>query len=232
MSPKEIVVGLPEFLCNFVHSYTLRGESVRMKTGMNSTAVKPCNIIVFASGNGTNAERLIHHFVESEVGRVMMIVTNNASAGVIKRAEATEVPVEVLEKKEYLDGALMVSLLQKHGADLIVLAGYLKLVPLEVIQAFSNRIVNIHPALLPAYGGKGMYGRRVHDAVMANGEALSGITVHYVSEHYDEGEIIFQKNLEIGADWDASRLEAEIHKLEHAHFPMIVETVCKQLQNS
>lgn len=202
-----------------------------MKAGMNSTAVKPCNIIVFASGNGTNAERLIHHFADSEVGQVVMVMTNKSNAGAIQRAEQAKIPCKVLSNKTVTDGEKMVAFLQKNEVDLIVLAGYLKLIPAEVVDAYPERIVNIHPALLPAYGGKGMYGRRVHEAVIANGESLSGITVHYVDSHYDQGEIIFQKNLEIGPDWDAAKLEAAIHQLEHTHFPMIVETVCKKLQN-
>lgn len=183
----------------------------------------PKHIVIFASGGGTNAARIMAHFEGSITGKVVLVVTNNPHAGVIEKAKAAAVPVEVMPRTVWKDGPSMLKLLQKVRTDLIVLAGYLKKVPDEIITHYADRILNIHPSLLPKFGGKGMYGMRVHEAVIEAGEKSSGITIHRVNERYDEGEIRFQASLEIQPDWDATRLQQEVLKLEHQHFPEIIE---------
>lgn len=181
-----------------------------------------------ASGSGTNAERLMHHFSSSELAKVVLLLTNNPDAGVIQRAAKAGVNCEVLPKKVYSDGPALLERLQAAQADLVVLAGYLKLIPLEVVQAFPNRIVNIHPSLLPRHGGKGMYGMRVHQAVINDHDEWSGITIHYVDEQYDQGEVIRQESLRVQPAWSAADLAHAIHQLEYLHFSDTIEGLLQQ----
>lgn len=180
-------------------------------------------IVIFASGSGTNAENIIEHFKNSELAKVTYVVSNNSNAGVLERANRLKVPFKVFTKDEMGQDSFL-SFLEEH-ADFIVLAGFLLKIPDKMITLFPNAIVNIHPALLPKYGGKGMYGMRVHRAVVANKEPKSGITIHYVNEHYDEGTIIFQKDVAIDATDSPEDVAAKIHILEQENFPKVIEKI-------
>lgn len=192
---------------------------------------KPIRIAVFASGSGTNAQQIFQHFGHSEVAEVALLVSNNPDALVLQRAQEFQIPSLVIDKRTRLNGSRLHSLLAEQSIDLIVLAGYMKLIPEDLVDAFRGRILNIHPALLPAYGGKGMYGDNVHLAVLENRDAYSGITIHFVDEEYDQGDIILQEKIKIKPGWDLSDLRAEIHKLEHQLYPQVIEQVCKDLSN-
>lgn len=176
-------------------------------------------IAIFASGSGTNAENIYNYFQGSDV-RVKYLVCNNAEAGVIKRFENTNVEV-VLISKSNLKSDDFISKMKE--VDLIVLAGFLLLVPAPFVQTFSKKIINIHPALLPKYGGKGMYGDFVHRAVIENNEKEHGITIHYVNEEFDKGEIIFQEKFEIGDTDNLASIQSKIHHLEFKHYPQVIE---------
>lgn len=183
------------------------------------------NIVLFASGNGTNAENMIRYFKKKNTAAVKQVVTNNPEAGVIQRAKKRGVPVTIIDKETLQKPEKLLADLKKMEIDLIVLAGFLKKIPEEIVKAFPDRIMNIHPALLPKYGGKGMYGMHVHEAVIQNKEAFSGITIHFVNEKYDEGGIIFQSKIPVYEDDTPESLAARIHKLEYEHFPKVVEKV-------
>ena len=190
---------------------------------MGSPTSPKYRLAVFASGNGTNAERLIQHFAESDLGRIVRVFSDNPEAGVLERARKQGVDAEVLPKKVYNNGTALLSRMHENQIDFIVLAGYLKLVPDAIVAHFPKAIVNIHPALLPNYGGKGMYGMRVHRAVLRDRQTRSGITIHYVNEVYDEGEIILQEAIDVQDNWTAEDLAKAIHQLEYAHFPATIE---------
>ena len=180
-------------------------------------------IIIFASGSGTNAENIIEHFHDSDLATVTFVVTNNPKSGVLDRADRLAVPSKIFSKHEMYQAEFMSFL--KENADFIVLAGFLLKIPDEMIKQFPNTIVNIHPALLPKYGGKGMYGMHVHEAVVENQESESGITIHYVNENYDEGAIIFQKSVGLTVDDTPDDVAAKIHKLEQDNFPKVIENL-------
>ena len=182
------------------------------------------NIALFASGNGTNVQRIAEYFADNENVRIKLIVCNNANAYVLERAEKLGIKSFLINKKEaFYNSNAVLEILQQNSIDFIVLAGFLWLIPDEVIAAFPNKIINIHPALLPKYGGKGMYGMRVHEAVVANKERESGITIHYVNQHYDEGEIIFQAKCPLSPEDTPENLAQKIHALEYEYFPKIIE---------
>ena len=185
------------------------------------------NIAIFASGNGTNAERIIKYFENSTIARVAIVVTNNPKAGVINRANALNVDVQVINRNVFYDSQSIINTLAKYKVDLIVLAGFLWLVPKYLIDKYENRIINIHPALLPKYGGKGMYGMKVHEAVIANKEEKSGITIHKVNDKYDDGQIIFQEKVKIEINETPETLAGKIHILEYKHFPKVIEDLLK-----
>lgn len=182
-------------------------------------------IAVFASGSGTNAENMVLHFAHSEKIRVVLILTNNASAGVIERAKKLNVPCIVFNRKDFFETDSILKLLKEHQIDLLVLAGFLWLIPQNLIRAFEKKIINIHPALLPGVGGKGFYGERVHREVLDRGNILSGITVHYVNEKFDEGEIIFQAACHVAKEDTADSLATKIHALEYTYFPVVIEKI-------
>jgi phosphoribosylglycinamide formyltransferase-1 len=186
-------------------------------------------LAIFASGNGSNAQAIINHFKGNLTVNVALIVTNNPQAGVIQRAEQASIPVIQITRQNFTQGDAYVPALQAHGIDFIVLAGFLWKVPPALIAAYPSKIVNIHPALLPKYGGKGMYGHHVHAAVIANGETTSGITIHYVDEQYDHGATIFQATCEVLPSDTPDTLAARIHELEHQHFPGVIEQVVAKL---
>lgn len=185
-------------------------------------------IAVFASGEGTNAQRLMEVFQADKEVSISLIITNKPNAGVIKRGERMGVPVKVLPRASFDDGTLL-AILKEAQIDFIVLAGFLLKISPELVQAYPQRIVNIHPSLLPKYGGKGMYGGYVHAAVIAAGEKESGITIHYVNEAYDEGAYIFQASCEVLSTDTPETLAARIHTLEYEHFPAVVDLLVKAL---
>ncbi len=181
------------------------------------------NIAIFASGNGTNAERIINYFKESEIAQVDVVLTNKSDAGVIKKAHSLFVDVHIFARDVFYNSNKILEILAQYNVDLIVLAGFLWLVPKNILDKYENNIVNIHPALLPEYGGKGMYGVRVHKAVIAAGDTKSGITIHKVNKHYDEGQILFQAKVDIESDETPDSLAGKIHLLEYEHFPKVIE---------
>ena len=181
-------------------------------------------IVLFASGNGSNAENIMAHFEKSGQGTVVGMFTNNSHAKVIERAKKFHVPTYIFNKTELSDDTILNNL-QELQPDLIVLAGFLLKFPVHIINAFPNKIINIHPALLPNYGGKGMYGMNVHNAILENKEKETGITIHYVNEHYDEGEFIFQKSVNIEDCKTAEEIAHKIHELEHQYFPTVISEV-------
>jgi phosphoribosylglycinamide formyltransferase-1 len=184
-------------------------------------------IVVFASGSGTNAAKIITYFDAIETVAVKCVYCNNPNAGVIDRAARKGVSTRVFNRPEYQEDVLEELLTIKP--DLIVLAGFLWKLPKSYIDAFPNKIINIHPALLPKYGGKGMYGQHVFDAIVSNNEAETGITIHYVNEHYDEGAVIFQANTAIAETDTAADVATKTHQLEHAYFaPQIHQLLDKQ----
>ena len=185
------------------------------------------NIAIFASGSGTNAQKIMAHFEANQNVTVSLVLVNNPEAGVIERAKNFNVPVRVFNRTEFSKSNAIVDVLKENKIDLVVLAGFLWLVPQNMVNAFPNAIINIHPALLPNYGGKGMYGDKVHEAVIAAGDNESGITIHYVNEHYDDGAVIAQFKCAITNNDTPDSLAANIHKLEHQHFPVVIETILK-----
>lgn len=187
------------------------------------------NIAVFASGNGSNAENIIRYFKNNEEIRVALVLSNNKNAYVHTRAKNLGVPSYTFSKDEFDKGDPVLQKLQEYRIDFIVLAGFLLKVPEPILKAYPQRIVNIHPALLPKYGGKGMYGDRVHKAVIQAGEKESGITIHWVNEHYDEGEIIFQARCPVLPSDTPEELAQRIHKLEYEYYPQIIEKIAKQV---
>lgn len=186
------------------------------------------HIAIFASGNGSNAENLIRHFNYSDKGtKVALVVCNRADAGVVGRANSLEVPVRVLGREEINKPDIMLPLLEEYETDLVVLAGFLLMIPEFLVNRYAGRIVNIHPSLLPKFGGKGMYGRHVHKAVVEAGERVTGITVHMVSNEYDKGEILFQATTEVLDTDTPDSVEKKIHELERKYFPMVIEKVAE-----
>lgn len=181
-------------------------------------------IAIFASGSGTNAENIVKYFANSETVKVELILSNSSKAYVLERAKKLQVKSCVFNKDDFRNGKVL-EILKANKIDFVVLAGFLWLVPSEIIDAFPNKIVNIHPALLPKFGGKGMYGDNVHKAVITEKETESGITIHYVNEHYDEGNIIFQVKCQIDKNDTAEMLAQKIHELEYEHFPEIINKV-------
>jgi phosphoribosylglycinamide formyltransferase-1 len=184
------------------------------------------NIAVFASGEGSNAENLFRFFSTSTKVKIKLVVTNNEHAGIVEKADRYKKNLQIISKtslNNYTDQ--FIDFLQTEKVDLIVLAGFLLKVPEKLVKAFPGRIVNIHPALLPKFGGKGMYGMNVHRTVLEAGEKESGITVHFVDEEYDNGDIILQERCEIAVDETPESLAAKVHQLEYDHFPKAVQKV-------
>ena len=181
-------------------------------------------IVIFASGAGSNAQKIIDHFRNTDSGEVVLIVCNNPEAGVLKIAEHEKIPTLVIERKKFLEDGY-INELKEYKPDLIVLAGFLWKVPAILITCYQNKIVNIHPALLPKYGGKGMYGHHVHEAVIHENEKESGITIHYVDEIYDHGRILFQAKCKVDETDTPASLADKIHQLEHKYYPEVIATL-------
>lgn len=182
-------------------------------------------LAIFASGSGTNASNIIDHFSTSKTAKVTRVFVNNPEAYVIKRVAGTGVDVVIFDRIDFYSSGKVLHLLEEAKTDLIVLAGFLWLVPSDIIAAYQGRIINIHPALLPDFGGKGMYGERVHRAVIDSGMKKSGITIHMVNEHYDSGDIICQQECEVLENDTPESLAARIHKLEYKFFPAAIENL-------
>lgn len=189
-------------------------------------------IAIFASGGGTNAEAIINYFQNHESITVALILSNNPKAFVLQRAENHKIPHYVFNRQGYYKEKIVDDILRLNGIDFIVLAGFMWLVPERFVKNYPNKIVNIHPALLPKYGGKGMYGDHVHEEVVKNKEKESGITIHWVNELYDEGSIIFQAKCELSPKNSADDVADKVHKLEHEHYPKIIEKIVLEKQNN
>jgi phosphoribosylglycinamide formyltransferase-1 len=182
-------------------------------------------LAIFASGAGSNAQKLIDYFKDSSLATVALIVCNKPGAGVLSIAAREGIPSLLIEKEKFFHGNAYLQELKEAGIDFIVLAGFLWKIPQVLIAAYPRRIVNIHPALLPKFGGKGMYGQYVHEAVLQAGEVESGITIHYVDEHYDNGDVIFQTACPVLEGDTPESIARRIHQLEHLHYPRVVEEV-------
>lgn len=181
-------------------------------------------IAILASGSGTNAENIIKYFKNRDSVSVVYVLSNKKDAMVLERASRLKIPNNSFSNNDFIDTDKVLNFL-KENADYVILAGFLWKIPAKIIAAFPNKIINIHPALLPKYGGKGMYGMHVHNAVVENMEKQTGITIHYVNENYDEGAIIFQKSFEVLESDTPEDVAQKIHKLEHEYFPKIIEKV-------
>lgn len=187
-------------------------------------------IAIFASGSGSNAQKLMEHFKRNIEVEVALVLTNNPDAYVLQRADSFEIPSHIFDKHEFYKTENIIDLLKNLDIDLIVLAGFLWLIPQNLLQEYPGRIINIHPAILPKFGGKGMYGDHVHKAVMAAGEPEGGITIHYVNENYDEGEYIYQAKYRIDKGDNLEMVKFKGQQLEHLHYPRIVESIIKKIK--
>ena len=184
-------------------------------------------IAIFSSGNGSNAKKIIDHLASLKekgisTATVSLIVCNKPGAGVLKIAEENSIQTLLIEKEKFFRGNAYIDVLKATGIDFIVLAGFLWMIPVALVKSFHGKMINIHPALLPKYGGKGMYGSFVHEAVIANKEKESGITIHYVDEVYDHGQIILQATCLVSEDETPESLAKKVQVLEHRHFPPAV----------
>ncbi|MFW6389088.1 MAG: phosphoribosylglycinamide formyltransferase [Marinilabiliaceae bacterium] len=186
------------------------------------------NIVLFASGSGTNAENIALFFRTVPDAGVSCILSNRPDAGVLERARKLNIETKVFDREMFFKSQQVLDFLLDMNPDLIVLAGFLWLVPKHIVKAFPRRIVNIHPALLPKYGGKGMYGERVHQAVIDNGEKETGITIHYVNEEYDDGDIIFQARCPVEPGDTPESLAKKVHELEYKHYPQVIYQLLKE----
>lgn len=184
---------------------------------------KKVNIAIFASGAGSNAEKIIQHFENNPAIQVKLVVSNKKEAGVLTIAAAYQIPTLMIQRSLFNETDDYIHLLKEAQIDLIILAGFLWKVPSNLVAAFQGRIINIHPALLPKFGGKGMYGHFVHEAVIESGDTESGISIHLVDDHYDHGRTLFQATCLVEAGDDADKLAGKIHQLEHAHFSEVIE---------
>jgi phosphoribosylglycinamide formyltransferase-1 len=188
-------------------------------------------IAIFASGSGSNAQKIMEHFKRHAEAEVVLILTNNAQAYVLQRADNFEIPSHIFTRHEFYDTDDIIRMLKTLQVDLIVLAGFLWLVPQTLLAAFPNKIINLHPALLPKYGGKGMYGDNVHQAILDAGEEESGITIHFVNTQFDEGEIIHQSKFKIEPGDNLEMVKFKGQQLEHLHFPKVIENLLKKMKS-
>jgi phosphoribosylglycinamide formyltransferase-1 len=190
------------------------------------------NIAIFASGSGTNAENIIKYFSNKNSAKVTLVLSNKRDAYVLKRAETLNVKQIFFERDDFYVSAKVRDYLLLNKIDFIILAGFLWLIPENILQSYEGRIINIHPALLPAYGGKGMYGEKVHSAVLANHDSESGITIHYVNQSYDKGNIIFQARCRVEPGDTPDSLASRIHTLEYEYYPKIIEELIANLPDN
>lgn len=186
------------------------------------------HIAIFASGSGSNAQKIMEHFKYSDIAEVSIVLSNNPEAYVLQRADNFEIPTHTFDKQSFYHSSEIVDLLKRLEIDIVVLAGFLWLIPENLLKAFPNKIINIHPSLLPKYGGKGMYGDRVHNAVMADNETEHGITIHFVNENFDEGEVIYQGKFNIEPGDTIEMVKFKGQQLEHLHYPKVIEGLLKK----
>ena len=186
-------------------------------------------IAILASGSGSNAENIARYFSGSDFATVSFIISNNPEAYVIERARNLGIECAVVTRAEFMEADKVISMLRERDIDFVVLAGFLLLVPAKLIQAYSGKIVNIHPALLPKHGGKGMYGDRVHRAVVESGDTESGITIHLIDEQYDKGTTFFQAKCQVLPTDSPDDVAAKVHALEYEHFPAVIERMMRTL---
>ncbi|WP_425638074.1 phosphoribosylglycinamide formyltransferase [Algoriphagus yeomjeoni] len=179
-------------------------------------------LAILASGSGSNAEKIMEHFQNSEIAEIALVASNKADAFVLERAKKFDVPTFTFSRKE-MDAGVLLKKLNAENIEWVILAGFLLKIPVDLTRAFPDRMVNIHPALLPKYGGKGMYGSFVHEAVKAAGETETGITIHLVNENYDEGRIVFQASTPLTSEDTPDSIAEKVHALEHKHFPEVIE---------
>lgn len=223
-----ILISIPLGQFSFFKKYIYK---IWIKITGNKTADIPL-IAIFASGAGSNAQKIINYFNTNNTAKIELVVCNKEGAGVLDIAKKYTIDTLLIEKDKFFNTDIYIRELQKRGIRLIVLAGFLWKVPSLLINAYPNRIVNIHPALLPKYGGKGMYGNRVHEAVIAAGDKESGITIHYVDKLYDHGNIIFQATCKIDEKDTPGSLAQKIHLLEHQHYPTVIDKILKMQNRS
>lgn len=183
----------------------------------------PARLALFASGSGSNAEVIIHHFKNHPQIQVALVLTNNATSGVIERAHKLEVETKIFTRDQFRENEPILQALRQHEITHIILAGFLLQVPTSLIQEYPSRIINIHPSLLPKFGGKGMYGMKVHEAVKQSGETETGITIHEVNEHYDDGRVLFQAKCSVTSMDTPEQIARNVQALEHHHFPLVIE---------
>lgn len=183
------------------------------------------NVAIFASGSGTNAENIARYFAKSESIKVAVVLSNNKNVGVHDRVNKLGIPSFVFSREDFTDGAPVLAKLAEYDTDLVVLAGFMNKISDALLKAYPGKIINIHPALLPKFGGKGMYGMHVHEAVVAADEKESGITIHYINENYDEGSIIFQAKCPVLPTDTPEEVATKVHALEYAHYPHVIEEV-------
>jgi len=183
------------------------------------------NVVLFASGSGTNVQRIAEYFADYPEVNIQRVYSNRPDAFVLQRAKQLNLPTFIFNRQQFSENKEVLSQLKLDAPDLIVLAGFLWLMPVEIVRAFPKKIINIHPALLPAYGGKGMFGSRVHEAVIKAGDKESGITIHYVNEKYDEGKPVFQARCPVLPGDTSQMLAQRIHELEYEHFPKVIESL-------
>ena len=188
-------------------------------------------IAIFASGSGSNAQKIMEHFKRNAEAEVVLVLTNNPQAYVLQRADNFEIPSHIFTRREFYETDDVIRLLKNLHVDLIVLAGFLWLVPGSLLKAFPNKIINLHPALLPKHGGYGMYGDYVHKAVLAAKDEESGITIHFASENYDEGEVIHQSRFKIEPGDNLEVIKFKVQQLEHQHFPRVIESLLKKMKS-
>jgi formyltetrahydrofolate-dependent phosphoribosylglycinamide formyltransferase len=218
-----VLVSIPFGQFSFFINYI---KKIGSKMGLVSTTVTQLpisRIAIFASGAGSNAQKIIDHFSNHSSIKVALIVCNNPQAGVVNIAAKENIPILQIEKEKFFNTDVYVNQLKEKNIDWIILAGFLWKVPLSFIQSYSNKIINIHPALLPKYGGKGFYGKAVHEAVLAANDKESGISIHFVDEIYDHGKIIFQAKCPVLPMDTADSLTQRIHSLEHEHYAKVIE---------
>jgi len=185
-------------------------------------------IAIFASGSGSNAQKIMEHFKYADEAEVSLVLSNNPDAYVLQRADNFEIPSHIFDRHEFYQTDNVVDILKRLDIDLVVLAGFLWLVPENLLKAYPNKIINIHPSLLPKHGGKGMYGDRVHKAVLAAGDEEHGITIHFVNENFDEGEVIYQGRFKVEKDDTLETIKFKGQQLEHLHYPKVVENLLKK----
>lgn len=192
----------------------------------------PAKIVIFASGTGTNAENIIKYFQNSKTATVIAVFSNNRKAPVLKKAHDLGVKALHFDREAFYETNEVMNVLKDLKPDLIVLAGFLWLFPDKILKKFPKRVINLHPALLPKFGGKGMFGDAVHTAVINQKEVETGITIHYVNNKYDEGEAIFQATIPVEPSITPSQLAKKIHELEYKHFPAVIENLLKEQQSA